>query len=280
MDGQLVHQMAVETKPSGLVYFSPYSEVHFRVTASRRRTYAFRAGFLNDDDFHQDHSSRERLLPQRQEQVPGFHRVLTGPYGSKPQGTRQPETDFHLQHAKADAACAQRIVPTLGRRVYRRPATRDRKSHLFWDSSPHSPSRTAKTSSTEFNSALEAMLVSPNFLFRVERDPDPKDPAKIHRVSDLELATPSPSCFLRSSTPDRRTPAMRRIRQAPRPCHTRCADQAHALRSAILRARRELLGGQWLELRNLDSIKPDPDRYLLWGPELKNAMKTETLHVY
>ena len=34
--------------------------------------------------------------------------------------------------------------------------------------------------------------------------------------------------------------------------------------------------GQWLELRNLDVVKPDPDRFLFWGPELREAMKTET----
>jgi hypothetical protein len=34
--------------------------------------------------------------------------------------------------------------------------------------------------------------------------------------------------------------------------------------------------GQWLELRNLDTIKPDPDRFLYWGPELRAAMKNET----
>jgi hypothetical protein len=34
--------------------------------------------------------------------------------------------------------------------------------------------------------------------------------------------------------------------------------------------------GQWLELRNLDTVKPDPDRYLYWGPDLRAAMKSET----
>jgi hypothetical protein len=38
----------------------------------------------------------------------------------------------------------------------------------------------------------------------------------------------------------------------------------------------ENFAGQWLEVRNLDSIKPDPQRFPAWGPELRDAMKTET----
>ena len=41
----------------------------------------------------------------------------------------------------------------------------------------------------------------------------------------------------------------------------------------------ENFAGQWLEIRNLDSIKPDPQKFPAWGPELRDAMKTETRHV-
>ena len=37
--------------------------------------------------------------------------------------------------------------------------------------------------------AIQAMLVSPHFLFRIERDPAPNDPARVHKISDLELAS-------------------------------------------------------------------------------------------
>ncbi len=49
--------------------------------------------------------------------------------------------------------------------------------------------------------AIQAMLVSPNFLFRIERDPDPRDPALVHEVSPFELAS-RVSYFLWSSMPD------------------------------------------------------------------------------
>jgi hypothetical protein len=120
--------------------------------------------------------------------------------------------------------------------------------------------------------ALEAMLVSPNFLFRIERDPIG---AGVHRVNDYELASRL-SYFLWSSMPD------------PELLHAAETGKLHepaVLDSQVKRmlgdprssALAENFAGQWLEIRNLDSIKPDPDRYLLWGPELKDAMKTETL---
>ena len=49
--------------------------------------------------------------------------------------------------------------------------------------------------------AIQAMLVSPHFLFRIERDPNPTDPTKVHKVTDLELASRL-SYFLWSSMPD------------------------------------------------------------------------------
>ena len=49
--------------------------------------------------------------------------------------------------------------------------------------------------------AIQAMLVSPNFLFRIERDPNPTDPTKAHPITDLELASRL-SYFLWSSMPD------------------------------------------------------------------------------
>ena len=51
---------------------------------------------------------------------------------------------------------------------------------------------------------VEAILVSPNFLFRIERDPNPDDPAAVHPVNDYELASRL-SYFLWSSMPDERS---------------------------------------------------------------------------
>ena len=55
-----------------------------------------------------------------------------------------------------------------------------------------------------------------------------------------------------------------------------CAGEAHARRIRDRRRFADNFAGQWLETRNLDSVKPDPQKFPEWGPELRDAMKTET----
>ena len=80
--------------------------------------------------------------------------------------------------------------------------------------------------------AIERLLVSPQFLFRIERDPAGAHPGAAHPVSDLELASRL-SFFLWSSIPGRRAAARRRSRQAAGPRRAGTAGPAHAGRSAL-----------------------------------------------
>jgi hypothetical protein len=122
--------------------------------------------------------------------------------------------------------------------------------------------------------AIQALLVSPNFLYRIERDPDPRDATRIHRVSDLELASRL-SYFLWSSLPDEElldSAEKGRLHEPP----VLDAQVKRMLQDKRSGSLVDNFAGQWLELRNLDSVKPDPDKFLVWGPQLKNAMQTET----
>ena len=118
------------------------------------------------------------------------------------------------------------------------------------------------------------MLVSPYFLFRIERDPNPVDPAEIHRVSDIELASRL-SYFLWSSMPDEELLGLAEAGRLGNPAvldaqvKRMLADE----KSAALAAN---FAGQWLETRNLGSVTPDPDKFPTWDAGLREAMKTET----
>jgi hypothetical protein len=122
--------------------------------------------------------------------------------------------------------------------------------------------------------AIQAMLVSPYFLFRVERDPNPIDPARVHRISDIELASRL-SYFLWSSTPDDELLGLAEAGKLHMPgiLDPQVKRMLDDPRSAALA---DNFAGQWLETRNLDSVKPDPQKFPDWGPELRDAMKTET----
>ena len=122
--------------------------------------------------------------------------------------------------------------------------------------------------------ALRAILVSPDFLFRVERDPGDASPGSVHRISDFELASRL-SFFLWSSIPDDQL--------------LNLAEQGKLKDSAILEQQvvRMLydpksksfvsnFAGQWLYLRNLDSQKPDPDEFPEFDNSLRDAFKKET----
>jgi hypothetical protein len=122
--------------------------------------------------------------------------------------------------------------------------------------------------------ALQAMLVSPNFLFRIEHDASPTDPAKVHPVTDVELASRL-SYFLWSSMPDDQLLSAAEAGKLRAP-----GDLDAQVKRMIADPKSAALGdnfaGQWLELRNLDVVKPDPQKFPEWNPELRDAMKQET----
>ena len=265
MDGELIHKMQVETKRSELVYFGPFSEAHFRV-ALPAGEHTFRAVFLNDPYIK---SIPEKDYYRGVNKYPG-NITFTGPYVSAQEPVSR-KLIFTCD-VKADAACAQAIVSRLARRAFRRPATPAEVASLLKLVALAKQNGDGPEQGIQV--AIQAILVSPNFLYRVERDPDPRDATRIHRITDLELASRL-SYFLWSSLPDEE------LLDAAEKGHLHEQAVLDAQMTRMLQDRRasalvENFAGQWLELRNLDSVKPDPDKFLVWGPDLKEAMKTET----
>ena len=118
------------------------------------------------------------------------------------------------------------------------------------------------------------MLVTPQFLFRIEHDPKPTDAQDVHRISDVELASRL-SYFLWSSMPDDELLSLAEAGKLHDPAvlDAQVKRMMADRRSTAFAAN---FAGQWLEIRNLDVVKPDPDKFPEWGPELRDAMKTET----
>jgi hypothetical protein len=168
--------------------------------------------------------------------------------------------------------CSRLIVRELVRRAFRRPVT---------DSDVEPYTKFIAMAQGEGDSfeqgvriALEAILVSPEFLFRVERDQDGDNPAVNHRITDFELAVRL-SYFLWSSMPDQelfRLAGQNTLHKTP----VLEAQVRRMLNDPKSLALVENFGGQWLELRNLDSIQPDPDRFPMFDKDLRDSMKRET----
>jgi hypothetical protein len=169
-------------------------------------------------------------------------------------------------------ACAREIVSTLARRAWRRPVSEAEVRSLL--GFVRMAQKDGGSLEQGIQLALEAVLVSPHFLFRIERDPEPGDPPAAHPVGNFELASRL-SYFLWSSMPDEE------LFQAAADGSLRRPEALAAQVRRMLRDRRsrrlvENFAGQWLELRNLDSARPDPDKFPDFDDELRDAMRQET----
>ncbi|HEY2019282.1 MAG TPA: DUF1592 domain-containing protein [Bryobacteraceae bacterium] len=181
----------------------------------------------------------------------------------------------HLD-GKHQPACERRIVAAFARRAFRRPVA---EAEL----APYLKLATdARRQGADFNHAiapaLEALLVSPDFLFRIESAaglPKPVSPtAAVQPIGQHALASRL-SYFLWSTTPDEEL--------------LRAADQGTLRRPEILsvEVRRMLkdprahqlvenFAGQWLEMRRLESVAPDREKFPEFDEYLRMSMRQET----
>src|ERR1039457_1353678 len=266
MDGKLLRTIPVETKPSKLVYFEPYSVEEMRLYLPEG-DHTFRAGFI-DDEFVKALKGREPYDRKKNKFLDSM--TFVGPFPSnaeKPSRKR-----ILICDPSSGPACVSKIVATLARRAYRRPVTRDEVASLV----KFVGMGTAEGQTVEqgIQLAIQATLVSPHFLFRIERDTNPTDAVTAHRVSDIELASRL-SYFLWSSMPDDELLGLAEAGKLRTP-GVLDAQVKRMLDDQRSSALADNFAGQWLEIRNLDVMKPDPQRFPDWGPELREAMRTET----
>ncbi|MGA3098046.1 MAG: DUF1592 domain-containing protein [Bryobacteraceae bacterium] len=266
MDGKLLGSKMVETKPSGLVFFDPQSEEEMRL-ALPEGDHVFRAGFINDD-FVKSLGPRDLYNKKGNKFVDGI--LFDGPY--QPKTPPPSRARILICDPNSGPACVQKIIANLARRAYRRPASQTEVASLVkfvGIARAH-----GQSADQGIQLALQAMLVSPNFLFRIEHDPNPTDAAAIHRISDVELASRL-SYFLWSSMPDDELLNLAETGKLHIP-GTLDAQVKRMLADPRSSALADNFAAQWLETRNLDVVKPDPQKFPEWNPELRDAMRTET----
>ncbi|TWU00934.1 hypothetical protein Pla52n_43040 [Stieleria varia] len=165
------------------------------------------------------------------------------------------------------------IMLRFASRAFRRPATEDEVNRLTQLAAQ------VRADGGMFEEgiqvAMQAVLASPHFLFRVERTQPTADGQPMPPISDYELAT-RVSYFLWSSMPDDELLLMAHRGQM--------RDRSILLRkvASMLQDRRanqfvENFAAQWLQLRNLDNVDPDVRLYRGFNDEIRQLMKRETL---
>ena len=203
---------------------------------------------------------------------------LSGPYSVTGRGdtpsrrrifTCRPETE-------ADARpCASEIVSRLARRAFRRPVTdRDVEMLLgFFEAGRRGTDSGAGDFDAGIEMALRRILVSPDFLFRRETDPVDVGPGEPYAISDLELASRL-SFFLWSSIPDDELLAAAEQGRLRDP-EVLTAQVRRMLADPRTGALVDNFGGQWLYLRNMPLVTPDPQAFPDFDGNLREAMARE-----
>ena len=199
---------------------------------------------------------------------------ISGPYtvdGPGDTPTRRKVFTCTPATAVDELPCAREILSTLARRAYRRPATDDDVQALlgFYEAG-----RSEGSFDRGIGFALERLLADPEFLYRIERDPVDAAPATAYPVGDIELASRL-SFFLWSSIPDDELLAHAEDGTIADPD---VLDQQVRRMLADPRASAlvENFAGQWLHLRNIESVYPDPLVFPEFDENLRDAYQTET----
>jgi hypothetical protein len=170
-------------------------------------------------------------------------------------------------------ACATKILTTLARRAYRRPTTDEDVRTLLGF---YQTGSAAGDFETGIRAAIERLLVSPDFLFRIEAAPTSLAPGTAYQLSDVELASRL-SFFLWSSIPD---DELLDLAVAGKLQDPQIFDRQVRRMLSAPRARAALVDsffGQWLQIRNVWLLTPDVNRKYPWFDDnLRTALVTET----
>ncbi len=263
LDGERIATKAVEAADG----FNRSEQVTRRIAAGTR---GVRVGFI---DAQAQPMNPNLEYEQRRLWVDSLE--ISGPFDADARPL--PESHRRIVICAPDAEepwrpCARRLLAQLLRRAFRRPAAAaqiDRFMQLM---------ERAMKNGAGFESAvqlaLQSVLVSPEFLFRIERDPDAADENGIARIDAFELASRL-SYFLWSSMPDDELLDAAEQGGLDDPGELR-RQVKRMLDSPKSDAFIENFAGQWLQLRNLAQARPDPVLFPEFDDELRAAMKRET----
>ena len=199
-----------------------------------------------------------------------FSVTVNGPYAVKGPGDTPSRRAIFVCKTE-DEACATKILSNLARRAYRRPAT---ETDLRVPLKFYREARKTEGFEAGIEMGLRAVLVSPEFLFRVEQDPTGVAPKAVYRISNLELASRL-SFFLWSSIPDEEllAAAVRGELHQPTVLQKQVKRMLADGRSKMLVTN---FADQWLYLRNLASITPDMRAFPDFDDNLRQAFRKET----
>ena len=200
--------------------------------------------------------------------------IISGPYhimGISDTASRRKVFTCRPTVAEEERPCAREIISRLGAEAFRRSLSAADRDELmaFYDQG-------AKNGGFEIGvrTALEAILASPYFVLRLERQPAGVRPGQSYRISDLDLASRL-SFFIWGTPPDAELQTLATSGRLSNP-----DDLERQTRRLLADPRAEALGtrfaAQWFRLQDLYKVHPDPNFYPNFDENLADAMRRET----
>ena len=253
----------------------PESEAGYKIRVPvKAGTHTIAAAFQKDTVLPEGILFRQRF-DNIQSHFEGVGSIsIAGPYNVQGPGATPSRDKIFVCHPTAAAeeeACAEKILTGLAHRAYRRPVAADDVPQLL---ALYKQGAETGGFETGIRLALQKILVSPDFIFRMELDPAGTPAGSVRQVSDVELASRL-SFFLWSSIPDDELLAVAERGELSNP--KVLESQA---RRMLADARSEALvknfAGQWLFLRNVPAVQPDPAAFPDWDENLRQSMEKET----
>ena len=229
-----------------------------------------------EDDYILEPFLRTTLDPVNEAGLPHIDQaVISGPYDATGPGDTPSRRKIFVcrpANSSEEVGCAKKILSTLARQAYRRPITPSDTEPLL------SFYQAGRNQGGGFDAgierALRLILSSPEFVFRFEHDPAAVADGASYRVNDLELASRL-SFFLWSSIPDDELLNLAVAGKLSDPA-TLDGQVRRMLSDPRAEALSSNFAAQWLYLRNLKNIAPNPDDFPDFDDNLRQSLLTET----
>jgi mono/diheme cytochrome c family protein len=208
--------------------------------------------------------------------------IVKGPYratGISETPSRQRIFSCRPTLPSEERACARQVVSRLGADAYRRPLSAGEIDRLmpFYERGAGTAGGAGPAGGGFENgirTALEAILASPHFIFRMEKEPESARPGGAYRVADVDLASRL-SYFLWATPPDQELLAL--ANQGKLSAPGMLEKQA---RRMVADPRSDALGtrfaAQWLRLQDVEKVHPDPNFYPNFDDNIAEMMRRET----
>lgn len=265
VDGKQIKTITIPNKRGEPKEYS----VTLRLKSGRRK---IGVEFLND--FYRDNGNGQKLdrnLLVEHVTLEGEKAGAKIPDSELPESHKRLITQTPTGDEDVDEA-TRNVIQRLANRAFRRPATQAELER--WVKIAQQVQADGESFEASIQVVLQGLLLSPQFLFRIEKQREPIGTTKYAQLDDFELATRI-SYFLWSTMPDDELFRLAAKKQLNDPKILRTQVER------MLKDRRanqfvENFVGQWLQLRKLDEFQPSKQQFPQFNDALRNAMKRET----